>query len=161
MQSLCILYKYIRTRSVIPILYAKVRLRYSCMPTYSQQQCDKRGSESSIICRTRRLKNDARGILSLILWNNIYLLLYQSTAASKYLKRGQELPPLLIFKNNESPAYLQGQRDSMILHLAASPWSKKWTNTWLSEFAEILVFTQYAFKCYKHKALFWRLVLVL
>ena len=34
-----------------------------------------------------------------------------------------------IFKNNESAAYLQGQRDFMRLLLVSSPWSKKWSNT--------------------------------
>ena len=57
----------------------------------------------------------------------------------------KNVPLFFIFKNNESPAYLQGQRDFMRLLLAAAPWSKKWTNTWLSEFAEIFRFTQYAF----------------
>ena len=41
----------------------------------------------------------------------------------------KNIPPLFIFKNNESAAYLQGQRDFMRLLLVSSPWSKKWSNT--------------------------------
>ena len=86
-------------------------------------------------------KSDARGIIPTSYHKIINICYFMKTLLHRVntWKSAKNIPPLFIFKSNESATYLQGQRDFMRILLVAAPWSKKWTNTMVEcEFAEIL-----------------------